>query len=43
MGLSGMKSANCEKKKRVQNIKRPLVKLMNWIKNGQKGTAVCKS
>jgi hypothetical protein len=38
-----MKSANYEKKKRLQNIKRPFVKLMNWIKNAQKGTAVCKS
>jgi hypothetical protein len=43
MGLIGMKSANYEKKKRLQNIKGHFVKLMSWIGNTQKGEAVCKS
>jgi hypothetical protein len=38
-----MKSANYEKKKRLQKIKGPFVKLMSWIGNAQKGKAVCKS
>jgi len=38
-----MKNANHEKKRRLQKIKSPFVKLMSWIGNAQKGNVVCKS
>jgi hypothetical protein len=38
-----MKSTNYKKNNRLRNIKGPLVKLMSWIGNAQKGKAVCKS
>jgi len=38
-----MKNANYEKKRRLQKIKSPFVKLMSWIGNAQKGNVVCKS
>jgi hypothetical protein len=43
VGLIGMKRADYEKKKNLQKIKTPFVKLMSWIGNAQKGKAVCKS
>jgi len=38
-----MKIITCEKKKNLQKIKTPFVKLMSWIGNAQKGKTVCKS